>query len=67
MGREMKPMDSCPNCKSALRTFVNKRSTMPQDNSNKIRTYTETFCSNCGHCIDKKIVDTQNGKPIEVK
>lgn len=48
----------CSNCKKdGVTTFQQLVSTMPQDTTNMIRKYRETFCAYCGTCLDRIVVD----------
>ena len=48
----------CDNCKKeGVTTFKQQVSTMPQDTTNQVRKYLETFCAFCGTCLDRVVVD----------
>ena len=47
----------CPSCKKIVITFKQMTSTMPQDESNQVRKYLETYCAYCGICLERKTVD----------
>ncbi|KKN01815.1 hypothetical protein LCGC14_1123970 [marine sediment metagenome] len=55
----------CPSCKRDVLTFSQTSSTMPQDETNKIRKYIGIFCTQCGVSIERKIEDYENGKLME--
>ena len=61
----LKNVVDCPSCKCKVLTFSQISNTMPQDEANKIRTYTGIFCSQCGVCIEMKTQDHENGKLMD--
>ena len=56
--------DFCDSCKKRVITFNQHVITMPQGAGNDKRHYLETFCSYCGNCIHREVIDTKGEENI---